>query len=701
MDQTLVRSGFDLEIALGERYLQYLLLLALDVGLIPVEFTFVEPEHPEKGPIRALMVVPSVVDRTYALDPAAVLPEEGSPQAFQTEVLFGDVDGADLKVTAKVHLVRAGDGLDVVSTIFLFVRLGLLKVAGGGGLESASLTLELVRASLGFAQLKPLVDRTLSLDALANGGRIADIAMRKFPAQGVTPASLHVYLNLMLRSGPQPGAFLEPRGDVLVGENILPEGADMAFATRSDIYGDLAADAFFRRAVRSGAGYSYPLHFKHRDGTLLGIRVEPTSVEEGANKLRMRIKTEIEVDNWPDPDVTLLVDVFGGVDADGVMTWNSSTTAADSGLLYHLLLAGLSAALIPLFGPGGALLVFSGLEIAKHVLTEEITSYYLSDKVERRLDATLLDIAPNRLTLLRRRWDPFYETQHQIGLRAGGTAINQNGIAMWGQAVLTRTTTVIGSVVIRDTERVDEEAPTALRYRVDDFESVRATIEQVVPGADRRAFVRHDPQADPDLCQVTVADALLRIAEQRLVGAHPYLIKRIEVRDNKIDKLLLVSERESKEQRNGLIAEHREAVTPGIIAAHEAEVRAQVLAEIAATGVFVAPDEVEARVAAGLQAFIDAAVAEYEAGQLTGDLEARLLPLLRFELGATHIGKLQQQGVLTVAEFDLVHLAARDQYYYRDRYVPALETTPAKRLADNLRNMPRFESTPLGPVFVD
>ena len=72
MDQTLVRSGFDLEIALGERYLQYLLLLALDVGLIPVEFTFVEPEHPEKGPIQALMVVPSAVDRTYSLDPAAV-----------------------------------------------------------------------------------------------------------------------------------------------------------------------------------------------------------------------------------------------------------------------------------------------------------------------------------------------------------------------------------------------------------------------------------------------------------------------------------------------------------------------------------------------------------------------------------------------------------------------------------------------------
>lgn len=49
----------------------------------------------------------------------------------------------------------------------------------------------------------------------------------------------------------------------------------------------------------------------------------------------------------------------------------------------------------------------------------------------QRVDASLLDVAPNPLTMLRRRWDPFYVIHHQIGLRPGGTLITSNGIALW------------------------------------------------------------------------------------------------------------------------------------------------------------------------------------------------------------------------------------------------------------------------------
>ena len=38
----------------------------------------------------------------------------------------------------------------------------------------------------------------------------------------------------------------------------------------------------------------------------------------------------------------------------------------------------------------------------------------IEDKAEKRLDSTLLDVAPNRFTLLSNRWDPFYETDHQV-----------------------------------------------------------------------------------------------------------------------------------------------------------------------------------------------------------------------------------------------------------------------------------------------
>ena len=40
IDQTKVTSGFDVEVLLQGGYLQQLLLLACDSGLIPVEMTF-------------------------------------------------------------------------------------------------------------------------------------------------------------------------------------------------------------------------------------------------------------------------------------------------------------------------------------------------------------------------------------------------------------------------------------------------------------------------------------------------------------------------------------------------------------------------------------------------------------------------------------------------------------------------------------
>lgn len=700
MDQSLVRSGFDAEIALGERYLQYLLLLAVDTGLIPVEFSFADTD-PTKAPITARLVLPNDIDRTYTLDAGAVLPEPGGDDAGAVTILFGDPHGADLRIDAQLRLIRAPD-LDVIGRIKLFVRLGLQKATSGGALDSAGLQIELVHVEglTDVDRLKPFVDRTLSLDGLGTGGRVADIALRKFPADGDAPAALVLYLNLVLRSGPQSGAFLEPRGDVALGQNFLPPDQDLAFATRKDIYADMANDAFFRRAVPTGSGYSYPLKFKHRNGTLLGVVVEPIDEVNRADRLRMRIKAEVEVDNWPDPDITLIIDAFSGDDDEGVMTWNSASEAHDSSILHDALLAGIAAALIPLVGPGAALAIFTGLEIGKHVAEGLISDHYIGDRVERRLDATLLDIAPNRLTLLRRRWDPFYETQHQIGLRRGETMINADGVAFTGRAVLTRATKAIAGVVIRDSEHDGDAFPTALRYRVADIEPFRDQLAARAPAADRLAFLELQADVEPNLFQVGVDDAIVRIGSDRLLGTHPYLVEAIEVRANSISRLLVVSQRESDEQRDALIAEHRAAVEPGIVTANEPTERAAVLAEFATSGVIPTPEQIEAAVAARLQALVDADVEAYIDGPLAADLEARLLPLLRFELDADHFGRLQSDGVLELRDFDLVRIAARDAFYYRDHYVAAIETTAAKRRADNLRSKPRYRSTPTGPVFL-
>lgn len=82
------------------------------------------------------------------------------------------------------------------------------------------------------------------------------------------------------------------------------------------------------------------------------------------------------------------------------------------------------------------------------------------------------------------------------------------------------------------------------------------------------------------------------------------------------------------------------------------------------------------------------------------EIEARIAPLSRFELDSRHFGRLQQANHLTIEEYDLIYVEDTDRYDYRDHYVPRIETTRAKRLADNLLSKPRFKSTPTGPVFL-
>ena len=702
MDQTLVQSGFDTEIALSERYLQYLLFLAIDTGIIPSSLSI--PQDP-RDPISLRLVMPTDVDRTYALDALSDQAETADtrPDGMDVKILLNDPLMADLKVTVQVDTTPASS--PTVFPFEFFVQLVLNKVpaSDGVGLDSMSLGLSLVHAEpsglLPLDKLKPFVDRTLDLSGLVSGGRIQDIALRKFPADGATPASLHLYVNLKLKAGPELGNFFLSRGDVLLGKNILPPDADLAFATRKDIFGFLAADGKFRKAVRSGTNYSYPLHFKNREGTLLSVGVLPTTAQEGANRLRTKIKAEVQVDNWPDPDVTLLVDIFAGVDADGVLTWNSSSEAHDSGFFLTFLLAGVAAALIPLIGPGPALLVFSGLAIAKQITESLISDYYIGEKVEKRLDATLLDIAPNRLTIVRRRWDPFFETEHQIGLRPGGSLINENGIALWGKAVLTRSTKPVPDVVIRDTEHFENEAPTALRYRIQDIEAFRELISQHKPATDRSAFTQLDPINEPLIFQVTVDDAVARIEQDRLLGSHPYLVKFVEPPVNDINRLLVISERESNEQRNRLIDDHAATVTPQINADNEAAVRARVIADFSASGVIASQQQIDEGVAAGLAALVEADIQAFIDGALAGELDAALLPLLRLELAPTHFGALQQRGVLSIKDFDLIHLSATNKFYYRDHFDRKLENTPAKKKADNLPSKPHYRSTPDGPAF--
>jgi len=730
IDQTKVTSGFDVEVLLQSGYLQHVLLLACDSGLIPVEMTFGDP------PVIARLMAPPVVDRTYVPHPDAPQLVTGNrDDAFAAEVLLGHPTGADLKVTLRIALSQPSTGAEFEGIdLVLFVRLGLETVHGAdGGLDSAVLSLALVDIDGGLLVLagaqtpptpkaelldaiKERVDLSFDLAGVGSGGRLQDIALRKHAASDVGPAALGLYLNLRLRTGPEPDRFLGARGDVGAAQNFLIDDADVVFATRPDIYDDMARDAKFRRAEPLeldeailemfpglSDAYWYPVRRKPSEPTsevravIKGISMGPTALPP--NGLEIEVHGEKPVDWFPDPDFWLTTKLSTTTDADGVMDWDAESEF-DTSLLADLLI-GAVAGIVAIFSGPAAVIVLVSLEVAKEVAEEVVAELVVEPLAQKRVDAMLLDVAPNRLTIFRRRWDPLYETQHQIGLRPGGVLVNDHGLALWGKAALTRARAPKGGVVIREAARDDEGRATALRYRVPDLDAVRELLVTAAAGTDRGTFQVLDPPEEPLLVEVTVDDAIQRIADGLLRGAHPYEVQRVEMDGGVVTNLLVVSQQELDTTRGALVGAHAESARVTITAEHETRIRDEVVAELEAAGVIPTQEQVDAEVASRLEALIAEDVAAYEAGRLVSDLAAAIEPLLRFSLSPDGFGHLQEHRVLTINDFDRITTTDPEgerRFYYRDRYVRAEEPTPAQRLADNLVNRPKFRTAADGTI---
>jgi hypothetical protein len=737
IDQTRVKSGFDIEVLLGARYLQNLLLLATESGSIQVSGSF-------DSDVKVSLNAPPDLDRTYPPNEAAEqLVPRNRADAFGVDVLLGDPRGADLKITLRLDLLQVSTGLEVAGTdLQLFIRLHLdTQTAMDGGLASISIGAELVDIDGGvvgagagadppvskseiFDSVAPYVNQTLDLTGVG-GGRLETFALRKHAAVDGMQAALGIYINLRLHSGPQPDRFVGPRGDVSAALNFLPSDTDIAFAARADLYGFVGPDARYRRAEPDGDGYSYPIRKHPSDktsdviGQLLDITVRPPQDSDNVRPdpnaqrvpggqqpppppseggyLTLIIHGDYQIDYFPDPDYRLYIYLFEGLDTDAIMTWDSDTDF-EAGILVDIVLGVLSFALIPVLGPW-TVLIFAGLEVLKEGAEKIVAAEEFDDRVKANVDATLLDVAPNRLTILRRRWDPFFETHHQLGLRPGGVQINDLGMAMTGAAALTRISKVVRGSVIRAAVRDADGALTGLTYRVAALDDFLPLSTVIAPGTDRGSFTPPGPTDDPDLFTLSVEEAARRVAADQLERDIQYYVHRIETAGNKITAFLMISLQELDDLREGLTAAHEAAARARITAEQGDAIRQQVIADFEAQGTIPTPAQIDEETTRRIEELVAGDEAAYEASAQFGhDVEAAIDATSTLVLSPNEAGKLQQAGVLRIQAYVAIHIHLSDEWYFRDRYEPAEEPTPAARMADNLLSKPRFHRTPDGRV---
>ncbi|MFZ1538766.1 MAG: hypothetical protein WAT23_15455 [Chromatiaceae bacterium] len=710
MDQTRVTSGYDVEVAMGGRYLQYLLLMAVETGQFPSEVTFTPDSGGEA--IRVEVLVPSSFDRTYDVDlDAPQPPEVPTDAAFAVRILPTHPLGADLMVTVWIRLTRGAQSAIVDMNLYVNIVLESTPDTDGIGLGSMTLKLELLdidgnlvnlaasnnpplpKAEL-LARLQPLINRDLSMNDLGTRGRIGAIHMKKLAGDVEREAALGLYINLVLRAGPQEDNVLGPRGDLTLAQNILEPGADITFATRASIYGDFANDAYHRMARRSGSGYSHPV-MKKGEKLFDVVEIEAGPVQT-ANQLKVSVEGEYAINNLPDPNFTLHLYIYEALDADGILSWTSGADVQAS-ILADILLGVIALATVPLLGPY-SVLVFAALEAGKYVTQKAIAEWVVEEKTDRKVDAALLDVVPNRFTIVRRRWDPFFTTNHQMGLRPGATLINPQGLALWGTAALTRATEPAKSIIIREAVRDPAGNATHLIYRVEGLEGAEY-LDAIAPGMHRGPSTQPHPDTEPQLFQLAVDDAIARVAARELDGSETYEVRAIEFQGGAVVNLLVISSREIKEQRNQLIGEVT-ATAEAAAAAADAIIRSEVLDAFDQQGIIPTNEQVEAEVAARKQEIVATAVAAYEENSLATELAAAIAPLLRFELSPDQFGRLQTAGLLRIAAYELVEIGTAERYYYRDRYVRKEELTAAARLADNLHSQPRYRNTPAGRLFM-
>src|SRR5690606_14143595 len=113
-----------------------------------------------------------------------------------------------------------------------------------------------------LARIKQQADRDVPLPFVGAGSDIERIQTRQLPSMDGGPVAIGFYMNLRLRNGPEPDAFLPERGDIFSCMNFLEHGRDIAFAVRKDLLADLSAHQkfLFAEPRNDGSGeFHFPL----------------------------------------------------------------------------------------------------------------------------------------------------------------------------------------------------------------------------------------------------------------------------------------------------------------------------------------------------------------------------------------------------------------------------------------------------------
>ncbi|HMQ69130.1 MAG TPA: hypothetical protein PKC58_09100 [Ignavibacteria bacterium] len=705
IDQTLVRSGFDAEILFGERYIKYLLLNSIETGSLPLNITL--PVETDDG-IKDLVIniyAPTDYERNYVPNSGAEAPADESDESFKVFINGRDDGEPDLLIVVRADFYYDGEEY-IDREIEIFTNFNLESdIDDEGNQSNTKLRVELVDlgglfvtialATAGILKeeaiekMRPYFDRSIDTGLVGSDKNVQSVFMRKFNGVGTVPDVIGLYLNLRLKSGPEPDSFFGDRGNPDNAENFLPEEDDIAFGMPGGIYSMISKDAFERMAEETGEGsgvFTHPIHEdpSDKDSPVIG-KIKNITITPHSGNLVIDVHGDYRIDFLPDPDFHLFITLKPSVNSDGIIEWDMEYRV-DLNPFLEIASLFLLTVLSIIFGPGGMLaggiiagLVFGGQEL----IVEPLLSAAVADKGESLLDASFFDAIPNRLTIESRRWDPFYFTRHQIVAKTDILLITQNGIGFSGKALLDKEHEAVNHVVIRDEERDDTGKIINLWYRVKDHEKAGNDFVNIFPGTDREDFVKAvDPKGETNLYSLSIAQAENRIGEFRLPAYILYVASKVYIAHSQVDGILVIAQREINDNKSDLKNEFKKAAKDRIRDEQEDELREIAIEELEdELDEDPTEEQIDERLDEKINELAEEELKSYVNEELDNDLKQRNEETLRFDLPPEEMADLQSRKLMFLSKFAVIRREGKP--YYRDR--------KDRSTADNLMSLPGYK----------
>ena len=535
IDQDLIKSGYDIEVLLSESFFTSMFITQVDTGTIPTllnedeETVVVLLLPPTARLLRTYPVNPDFVPHNY-LAQFPLESTEVNSTSFKTVFFREDRPADEITVTVELGILVLRFPIPLVKTLDIHVKHEFKKnLNDDGSFRDAVLSLAVADISGPVVellseeqktkileQIKKVIDRDYPI-SIQTGIRIEDIEMKKMEADDTHDACVGIYVNLV-----HDGS--SARGNTNNALNFLTSGSSLCLGTSGNFYAILRS--IILKALPDEIG---------------SARIDSINVGPHNSALRISISGEFVIDNLPDPDYTLNIDLKP-YDDGGFLSFEKEVDLDISA--WAKAIAGIISLGVAFFNPIGGAVCFLISESLLQ-LVDEVAENVVEDQIV--FPVSMGEIIPTRLMVEERYWDPVFKTMHCVQGSFKSIVINEKGVAFeGGEPRITRKAIPEDYCVIVDKVRDEGVNPVALVYRIpqNDKRIEDRTLEQIATLRSEWLAITPPTSGLPAKVDLSYQQILDRIENEYLVKGIECVPFMIDRRDGQILSMFILSKKE-------------------------------------------------------------------------------------------------------------------------------------------------------------